>query len=238
MSQLHTHTSASGEQETAATPRGVAWAQVVTLSLTEITSWGILYYTFPVFLGPMEQTLHWSQASLTGAFSLALLVSGLMAVPVGRWLDRTRSPRALMAAGSLLGAAALVVWSSVAALPVFYALWIALGDRDGRHTLRASLHHRRRLVSAPRARADRAHHPRWPGQRHLSAPDCAACGTHRLADGAAISGGDTAGGRGAAHAIMLRRYPATPPLARQSMRQLFGRPGAPGDSGNSSLGLP
>jgi MFS family permease len=107
--------------------RDAAWAQVVTLSLTEITSWGILYYSFPVFLGPMEHALGWSQAALTGAFSLALLVSGLMAVPIGRWLDHARSPRALMTLGSLLGAAALVVWSGVTSLPVFYALWIALG---------------------------------------------------------------------------------------------------------------
>ena len=107
--------------------RATAWAQVVTLSLTEITSWGILYYSFPVFLGPMEHALDWSQAALTGAFSLALLISGLMAVPIGRWLDHTRSPRALMTLGSLLGAAALVVWSGVSSLPVFYALWVALG---------------------------------------------------------------------------------------------------------------
>ena len=107
--------------------RATAWAQVVTLSLTEITSWGILYYSFPVFLGPMERDLRWSQAAITGAFSLALLISGLMALPVGRWLDHARSPRALMTLGSLLGAAALVAWGGVTSLPVFYALWIALG---------------------------------------------------------------------------------------------------------------
>ena len=104
-----------------------AWAQVVTLSLTEITSWGILYYTFPVFLGPMERELRWPQAAMTGAFSLALLVSGLMAVPVGRWLDHMRSPRALMVVGSLLGVGALLVWATVKTLPVFYGVWVVLG---------------------------------------------------------------------------------------------------------------
>lgn len=116
------------DSETHATvSRAAAWSQVITLSLTEITSWGILYYTFSLLLGPMEHDLHWNQASLTGAYSLALLVSGLMGVPIGRWLDRARTPRALMAAGSLLGVAALVVWASVTSLPVFYGLWIALG---------------------------------------------------------------------------------------------------------------
>lgn len=113
--------------EQAVSSSRTAWRQVVTLSLTEITSWGILYYTFPVFLGPMEQSLHWSQASTTGAYSLALLISGFMAVPVGRWLDRMRSPRALMAAGSLLGAAALVAWANVTTLPVYYGIWVILG---------------------------------------------------------------------------------------------------------------
>ena len=115
--------------ERAGTPatRIAGWTQVVTLSLTEITSWGILYYTFPVFLGPMEQALHWSAASLTAAYSLALLISGVMAVPVGRWLDHARSPRGLMAAGSLLGVAGLLIWANVSSLPIFYALWIVIG---------------------------------------------------------------------------------------------------------------
>ncbi len=129
MSDVTANARATGENgETRATvSRAAAWSQVITLSLTEITSWGILYYTFSLFLGPMEHELRWNQASLTGAYSLALLVSGLMAVPIGRWLDRARTPRALMAAGSLLGVAALVVWATVSSLPVFYVLWIALG---------------------------------------------------------------------------------------------------------------
>jgi len=86
------HTSAMGEDDEThdSVSRAASWSQVITLSLTEITSWGILYYTFSLLLGPMEHDLHWNQASLTGAYSLALLVSGLMAVPIGRWLDRTR----------------------------------------------------------------------------------------------------------------------------------------------------
>jgi MFS family permease len=129
VSDVPAQASATGEDDEtdSTTPPGAAWSQVITLSLTEITSWGILYYTFSLFLGPMEHDLHWNQASLTGAYSLALLVSGLMAVPIGRWLDRTRTPRALMAAGSLLGAAALAIWATVTALPVFYVLWVALG---------------------------------------------------------------------------------------------------------------
>ncbi|HEX2279740.1 MAG TPA: hypothetical protein VHN13_21850, partial [Candidatus Tectomicrobia bacterium] len=53
------------------------WGMVLTLALTETTSWGILYYAFTVFLTPMQGELGWSRATLTGAFSLALLLSGL-----------------------------------------------------------------------------------------------------------------------------------------------------------------
>src|SRR5215217_1068273 len=78
------------------------WVVAGTLALTETISWGILYYAFSVFLVPMGSELGWSTATLTGAYSLSLLISGLAAPFVGRWLDR-HGPRALMTAGSILG---------------------------------------------------------------------------------------------------------------------------------------
>lgn len=103
------------------------WAQVFTLSATEVTSWGILYYAFPVFLAPMQRELHWPLAALTGAYSLALLVAGLGAIPVGLWLDRRRTPRWLMTAGSLLAVLGVGAWALVGNLSAFYAIWLVLG---------------------------------------------------------------------------------------------------------------
>jgi MFS family permease len=102
------------------------WILVAALAVTELTSWGVQYYAFAVFLKPMEADLGWSRSAMTGAFSLALLVSGLAAVPMGRRLDR-HGPRLLMTAGS--GAAALLVlaWSWVDNLTLFYLIWIGLG---------------------------------------------------------------------------------------------------------------
>jgi hypothetical protein len=54
------------------------WGLVGTLGLTEMTSWGVLYYAFGVFLVPIEQDLGWSRAAMAGAFSLALLLSGMV----------------------------------------------------------------------------------------------------------------------------------------------------------------
>ncbi len=102
------------------------WVLVATLAVAETTSWGVLYYAFTVFLDPMHQDLGWSRAEISGAFSLALLLSGLMAVPLGRWLDR-RGPRLLMTAGSCAAVALLLAWSAVHTLAAFYLIWAALG---------------------------------------------------------------------------------------------------------------
>jgi MFS family permease len=102
------------------------WAVVVALSITETTSWGVLFYGFPVFLKPMEADLGWSRVQITGAFSLALAAQGASGVWVGRWLD-AHSPRALMTAGSVAATALVVGWSRVGSLTAFYALWVAAG---------------------------------------------------------------------------------------------------------------
>jgi MFS family permease len=102
------------------------WVLVFTLSLTETTSWGILYYAFTVFLTPMQQELGWSRAALTGAFSLALLTSGIVGVPVGRWLDR-HGPRMLMTLGSCAATLLVLAWAMVHELAAFYLIWLGIG---------------------------------------------------------------------------------------------------------------
>ncbi|MGH2584888.1 MAG: MFS transporter [Dehalococcoidia bacterium] len=102
------------------------WVLVLTLAITETTSFGVLYYAFTVFIDPMQEDLGWSRAALTGAFSLAQLVSGIAAIPVGRWLDR-HGPRLLMTAGSCVAALLVLAWSRVEHLPAFYLIWAAVG---------------------------------------------------------------------------------------------------------------
>ena len=102
------------------------WGIVGALSITETVSWGILYYAFAVFLIPMQRELGFSTAELTGAYSLALLVSAVAGIAVGRYLDR-HSPRGLMTAGSIAGTALVLTWSQVGDLAAFYALWAAIG---------------------------------------------------------------------------------------------------------------
>jgi len=99
---------------------------VATLALTETVSWGILYYGFPVMLGPIEAELGWSRVEVTGALSLGLGVSALAALPVGRWIDR-HGARGVMTAGSCLGAALLVAWARVESPAALYAVWLLMG---------------------------------------------------------------------------------------------------------------
>jgi len=103
-----------------------AWGIVGALSITETISWGILYYAFAVFLLPMQEELGYSAAQLTGAFSLALLISAVAGIAVGRHLDR-HGPRTVMTAGSVAGVLLVLAWSQVHGLLAFYALWIGIG---------------------------------------------------------------------------------------------------------------
>ncbi|OFX03820.1 MAG: hypothetical protein A3D94_08325 [Alphaproteobacteria bacterium RIFCSPHIGHO2_12_FULL_66_14] len=103
-------------------PSTILWM----LSIGQLISWGLVYYTFPLFVVPMEQELGWSRSSMFGALSAGLLVAGLCSIPVGAWIDRGHG-RTLMTGGSLFAAVMLLVWSRVDSLPIFYALWIGLG---------------------------------------------------------------------------------------------------------------
>lgn len=99
---------------------------VATLCVTETISWGIIYYGFPVFLQAMEHDLGASRVAVAGALSIALAVSALAAVPVGRWIDR-RGARALMTVGSCLAFILTLAWSRVHSVGALYGVWTAMG---------------------------------------------------------------------------------------------------------------
>jgi MFS family permease len=110
---------------------GTAWRKrpstiLRMLSIGQLISWGLVYYTFPLFVAPMGEELGWSRSAMFGALSAGLMVAGLCSIPVGAWIDRGHG-RALMTGGSLLAAALLSLWSTVHTLPVFFFLWIGLG---------------------------------------------------------------------------------------------------------------
>jgi MFS family permease len=74
----------------------------------------------------MHTQTGWSIAAITGAYSLAVLVSGLASIRIGRALDH-HSPRLLMTVGSILGALLVLAWSRVGSLVELYVVFAGLG---------------------------------------------------------------------------------------------------------------
>jgi predicted MFS family arabinose efflux permease len=122
---LSQHSAIFGSDSTQLERSG-GWTLVWALSVAQLVSWGAIYYSFSLFVVPMEAELHWSRTSLNGALSLGLLTSGVCAYPVGAWIDR-HGGRLLMTLGSVAGAALLLIWSRTTSETLFYAIWIGLG---------------------------------------------------------------------------------------------------------------
>ena len=62
------------------------------LCVTQITSWGILYYAFPVLRPPITADTGWSTTADHRRVLPRLIVSALAGIPIGRILDRSRAP--------------------------------------------------------------------------------------------------------------------------------------------------
>ncbi|MCX4657510.1 MFS transporter [Streptomyces microflavus] len=101
-------------------------AVLPALCATQIISWGIVYYAFPVLNPQITTATGWPAGATTAAFSLGLVVSALAGIRVGRILDH-RGPRAVMTAGSALGVISLLIVATAPSLPVFFAGWALAG---------------------------------------------------------------------------------------------------------------
>jgi len=103
---------------------------LVVLCATEITSWGVLYYAFPVLAGHITAATGWPTAAITAALSASQLVAALVGIPVGRWLDR-HGPHGVMTAGSVLAVPAVVAVACSPNLVWFLAAWLLVGVAMG-----------------------------------------------------------------------------------------------------------
>lgn len=99
---------------------------VLVLSVTEITSWGVLYYAFAVLSSSIVTDTGWSQVSVTAAFSASLVVSAVFGIVLGRRLDRF-GPRRIMTTGSILATGALLIIASAPSFAVFVVGWLLAG---------------------------------------------------------------------------------------------------------------
>ncbi|MFZ0776890.1 MAG: MFS transporter, partial [Xanthobacteraceae bacterium] len=102
------------------------WRAVSVLGVTEILSWGALFYP-PVLTVPLIAADHgWSRSFTMGGFSLGLLVGGLCSRYVGGAIDRFGG-HVVMPVGSLTAAAGLAALVHVQSAPAYFTVWMLLG---------------------------------------------------------------------------------------------------------------
>jgi hypothetical protein len=61
---------------------------VLPLAVAQIFMWASLFYLFPALLLVWEGDLGWSKTELSGAFTLAIIVSAVFSLGVSRIIDR------------------------------------------------------------------------------------------------------------------------------------------------------
>jgi MFS family permease len=107
--------------------RYYGWTLLVVLGITTIISYGTIQYFFGVLVVPVGRELGWSRGDLSLSYSIALIVSGSLGYPIGRWVDR-KGARAVLASGALLASVSLIGLSRVAQLWEWDLLWgVGLG---------------------------------------------------------------------------------------------------------------
>lgn len=99
-------------------------ALVAILGTTQVIGYGTLYYAFAILAEDIAASFAWPVSWIYGAFSVALLVGGFAAPPVGRALDRHGAP-AVMTVGSAAAALALAA-TAFAPSPLLFAAGLIL----------------------------------------------------------------------------------------------------------------
>ena len=99
---------------------------LAALCVTEIVSYGVLYYAFPVLASDITAATGWSRTAITAAFSAGNLAGALTGVVAGRLIDRF-GPRPVMTAGSILAAVAVAGIAMAPAYGWFAAAWLLAG---------------------------------------------------------------------------------------------------------------
>jgi len=102
------------------------WRAVPVLGITQILSWGTIFYT-PVLIVPLiAADRGWSISFAMGGFSVGLLVAGMVAPYVGRSID-SFGGHVVMTIGSLVGGLGLALIVFAAHPVAYYAVWMVLG---------------------------------------------------------------------------------------------------------------
>ena len=99
---------------------------LIGLSISQVMSWGTLYYVLPATSTAIAQDTGWSVVLITTAFSAGSILSAAAGIPVGRLLDRA-GPRLAMTVGTIVGAVGFVAVAVAPSFPLFVAAWCVVG---------------------------------------------------------------------------------------------------------------
>lgn len=102
------------------------WRVIPAIGIAQIIAWGSLYYSIAVLAGPIGRTLALGKPMIFGAFTIALVISGVLSPYAGRWID-ARGGQPVLGLASVLGAGAFAL-IAVAQGPLVFTLgWIVAG---------------------------------------------------------------------------------------------------------------
>ena len=102
------------------------WLVITGLGITQIIGWGTTYYALGALSPDIALATGWPKTLIFGAFSAALLVSGLISRWSGRFIDR-QGGRKLMMTGSSLAALGLGIIGLLPHPAAYVAGWLVLG---------------------------------------------------------------------------------------------------------------
>ena len=97
-----------------------------TLAVSQLVSWGVLFYGFAVAAPEITRDTGWSDAVVSGAFAIGLLIAGFGAPPIAAALARF-DPRLVLTTGSLVGTIGMLGFAAAPNIVVLYLAWIVIG---------------------------------------------------------------------------------------------------------------
>ncbi|HEV2573646.1 MAG TPA: MFS transporter [Beijerinckiaceae bacterium] len=96
------------------------------VAISQLIAIGVLWHSIALFLKPLNQEFGWSATEVASAFTLALVVADVFAIPFGYLMDR-RGGRWIMTGGGLVGAAALMSVPHISSLTELYMAFTGVG---------------------------------------------------------------------------------------------------------------
>jgi sugar phosphate permease len=94
------------------------WVAIGSVASMALLS-GVSFWSFGLYVEPLEEEFGWSRAQVSFGFSSSILVSGLIGPFVGRWVD-ARGPRSSIILGAVLTALTYLLLATTSALWQWY----------------------------------------------------------------------------------------------------------------------